>query len=626
LKNAFNNSELKRELGLFSAIMLVVANMIGTGIFTTTGFIMQEVGSPYTMLASWLVGGLFALFGALCYGELGALFPHAGGEYVYLREGYGKAMGFLSGWISLIVGFSAPIAAAAIAFATYLFRALPLSGEGFELTAQGVRLLELSPVTGTAVGIIILLSLIHFHSLSMGSRVQNGLTLYKLGFLIVFIICGLWLGQGSTEHLAADFDPESLFQGSFAVSLIFVAFAYSGWNAASYLGSEITNPGRNIPLALVTGTLIVMGLYMLLNLVFLYALSPEEMSGVLEIGTESAVSLFGQQSAVVFSLAIALGLLSVLSAMIVCGPRIYYAMSRDHVFFNTFSRVRRGRGTPAHSIFLQAGIACVMVLTTSFDGLLLYVGFTLSLFAVLTVLGLFRIRWSRPELRSRYRTLGYPVTPLLFILGNTWIIYFTLTSRPLSSVCGLVTIGSGLLVYRYFRGDNSDGGSGKSSSGQSPPGKAKSPLSVLLIATVLVIPLIAPSKALAHGTQGEIAVQQGLLVRAEYSDGEPMAYANIKISRLGEDTPFQQGNLDRRGRFLFLPDQDGTWTVEITDGMGHRLALSRKVDDTESLASIESVKKQHKAELPLAAKLGSGLSVILGLCGIWAWWTSRRSS
>lgn len=621
MKNALNNHELKRELSLFSAIMLVVANMVGTGIFTTTGFIMQEVGSPWAMLASWLIGGLIALFGALCYGELGALFPQAGGEYVYLREGYGKAMGFLSGWISLIVGFSAPIAAAAIAFATYLFQALPLSGEGLELTARGMRLLELSPITLTGVGVILLLSLIHFHSLTLGSRVQNGLTLFKIAILVLFIICGFWLGQGSTEHMAADLRPGSLFQGSFAVSLIFVAFAYSGWNAASYLGGEITNPGKNLPLALVIGTVLVMGLYLLLNMIFLYALSPEEMSGVLEIGTKSAVSLFGASSGAIFSLAIALGLLSVLSAMIMSGPRIYYAMARDNVFFKTFSHVRQGRSSPAHSIFLQAGIACVMVLTTSFNGLLLYVGFTLSLFAALTVLGLFRIRWSRPELRSRYRTLGYPVTPILFVLANAWIISYTLASRPLSSICGLVTIGSGLAVYWHFRRRNNGGGSGPSFSARG----TSSLLALLVLGSGLLLGSGAPSKALAHGTEGGITVQQGLIVQAEYSDGEPMAYANIKISRMGENTPFQQGNLDRRGRFLFLPDQNGTWTVEITDGMGHRLALSKEISDLDRLASVRPREGKEKAPLPMTAKAGMGLAIILGLAGIWAWWASRRS-
>jgi len=621
LKNALNNYDLSRELGLFSAIMLVVANMVGTGIFTTTGFIMQEVSSPYTMLASWAVGGLFALFGALCYGELGALFPQAGGEYVYLREGYGKAMGFLSGWISLIVGFSAPIAAAAIAFATYLFQALPLSGEGLELTLGGVRLFELSPITVTAVVVILLLSLIHFHSLTLGSKVQNGLTIFKIGFLLLFIICGFWLGQGSTEHIAADFEPASLFQGSFAVSLVFVAFAYSGWNAAAYLGGEITNPGRNIPLALVTGTLLVMGLYLLLNLVFLYALSPEEISGVLEIGTKSADALFGASSGTIFSLAISLGLLSVLSAMIVCGPRIYYAMARDNVFFRIFSRVRQGRSTPAHSIFLQAGIACAMVLTTSFDGLLLYVGFTLSLFAVLTVLGLFRIRWSRPELKSRYRTLGYPVTPLLFVLGNAWIIYFTLANRPLSSICGLVTIGSGLAVYWHFHRRNNGDGPTPSATER----RARNILPLLVLGSALLLPPGAPSQALAHGTEGGIAVRQGLLVEAEYSDGEPMAYANISISRVGEDTPFQQGNLDRQGRFLFLPDKNGTWSVVVTDGMGHRLSLSRRIKDLDRLRAAPSPKAKPESEASPTTKLGLGLAIILGLSGIWAWWASRRS-
>jgi hypothetical protein len=296
-------------------------------------------------------------------------------------------------------------------------------------------------------------------------------------------------------------------------------------------------------------------------------------------------------------------------------------MARDNVFFKTFSHVRQGRSSPAHSIFLQAGIACVMVLTTSFNGLLLYVGFTLSLFAALTVLGLFRIRWSRPELRSRYRTLGYPVTPILFVLANAWIISYTLASRPLSSICGLVTIGSGLAVYWHFRRRNNGGGSGPSFSARG----TSSLLALLVLGSGLLLGSGAPSKALAHGTEGGITVQQGLIVQAEYSDGEPMAYANIKISRMGENTPFQQGNLDRRGRFLFLPDQNGTWTVEITDGMGHRLALSKEISDLDRLASVRPREGKEKAPLPMTAKAGMGLAIILGLAGIWAWWASRRS-
>ena len=243
----------------------------------------------------------------------------------------------------------------------------------------------------------------------------------------------------------------SLFQERFPVSLIFVSFAYSGWNAAAYLGGEIKNPGRNIPLALFAGTIVVICLYMLLNVVYIYALPVEEMNGVLEIGTKATMSLFGKGIAEYFTGAIAIALLSVLSAMIMTGPRVYYAMAKDGVFFNLFGEVDRSHRTPAYSIFLQAGIAIVMVITASFDKLLLYIGFTLSLFAMLTVLGMVVLRFRKPSIERGYKTFGYPVTPLLFILGNVWIIYFSLIRRPVCSLFGLGTIALGLLIYFYFR-------------------------------------------------------------------------------------------------------------------------------------------------------------------------------
>ena len=207
MKNSLCNHDLKREIGFFSAVILVVANMIGTGIFTTSGFIMEELGNPQTMLLCWFVGGIFALCGALCYGELGAMFPHAGGEYVFLRESFGKCMGFLSGWISLIVGFSAPIAAASIAFATYFFRffSLPLD-PSMTFSILGVNIISISPLCIVAIGIIIIFSLIHFHSLRVGSRVQNVLTLFKLVVIFVFIVSGLLWGHGSTSHFSEALD------------------------------------------------------------------------------------------------------------------------------------------------------------------------------------------------------------------------------------------------------------------------------------------------------------------------------------------------------------------------------------------------------------------------------------
>ncbi|MGB9590918.1 MAG: APC family permease [Candidatus Kryptoniota bacterium] len=451
MKNRLNNSELKREIGLFSATILVIANMVGTGIFTTSGFIIKELGDPQTMLLCWFLGGIFALSGAFCFGELGAMFPRAGGEYVFLRESFGKGAAFLSGWISLIVGFSAPIAAAAIAFATYLFRLLLVPAAGFTFNIFGINILTISTVTISAVCIIIIISTIHYHSIFLGTKVQNVLTLFKVSLIILFIIAGFVWGQGSASHFKSSFIVNTIFQDKFAVSLIFVSFAYSGWNAAAYLGGEIIMPGRNIPLALLAGTFFVMCFYLMLNVVYIYALPATKMQGVLEVGAVSAIALFGKDIGQYFTGAIALGLLSVLSAMIMAGPRVYYAMAKDGVFFELFGKVNALHRTPVYSISLQAAISILMVLTASFDALLLYIGFTLSLCATLTVIGMMKLRFTKPELQREYKTIGYPLTPLMFIAGNLWIIYFSIMSRPITAIAGVGTIGFGLLVYYYFR-------------------------------------------------------------------------------------------------------------------------------------------------------------------------------
>lgn len=453
MKNSLNHQGLKREIGFISATILVVANMIGTGIFTTSGFIVQELGNYQTMLLCWLVGGLFALCGALCYGELGARFPQAGGEYIYLKEAFGKWMGFLSGWISLIVGFSAPIAAASMAFAAYFFQAFYIFKDpNIILSLPGVNVITLSWQSMVGIGVIIFLSLTHYHSLRIGAKVQNFLTLFKVGIMLVFIGAGLYSSQGSFVHFSAKANINHLFQNKFAVSLIFVTFAYSGWNAAAYLGEEIKTPTRNIPLALICGTFSVMGLYLLINLVFIYALPVKEMSGVIDVGAKASRVLFGEHIGRYFSAAIAAGLLSVLSAMIMTGPRVYYAMSKDGMFFELFGKVSEIHRTPANSIFLQAAIAILMVITASFDKLLLYIGFTLSLFAMLTVVGMILLRMRQPADNGTYRTLGYPVTPAIFISGNLYIIYYSIQSRPEASLAGIATIGLGLIFYLYFVG------------------------------------------------------------------------------------------------------------------------------------------------------------------------------
>jgi len=451
MQNNDVSNGLKREIGFFSATILVVANMIGTGIFTTSGFIIQELGSPGSLLLCWIIGGIFALSGALCYGELGAMFPLAGGEYVYLRESFGKLMSFLSGWISLIVGFSAPIAAATIAFATYFFRAFPtLLPMDMNASLCNNSILIVTPVTMIASVIIIIFSLIHSHSLWFGSRVQNVLTIFKLLLIVSFVAGGFFWGKGSMPRLFDTSQTTSVFSGSFAVSLIYISFAYSGWNAAAYLGSEIKNPARNIPFSLLTGTFLVMILYFLLNVIYLYALSVPEMSGVLEVGAKAAITLFGEQVSYFVAGAIAIGLLSVISAMILAGPRVYYAMARDGVFIKTLAKLRKKHQTPAYAIVLQGALAIVMAITASFDKLLIYIGFTLSLFAVLTVCGLIILRRRNHHRHSAYKTWGYPLTPIIFIVGNLWIIFYSIKNKPLTSGFGLGTIALGGLVYLFI--------------------------------------------------------------------------------------------------------------------------------------------------------------------------------
>jgi len=452
VKNNLNGPELKREIGFFTATILVIANMVGTGIFTTSGFVIKELGSPTAMLICWAAGGVFALCGALCYGELGSRYPQAGGEYVYLKETFGKWMGFLSGWISLVVGFSAPIAAAAIAFAIYSFQMLSITAEPpLVLPIMGIPVVSISSQSLVAISIVILFSVVHYHSLKVGSRVQNLLTVFKVALVVAFISAGFLSENGTPANFWITSKPAAGFAEKFAVSLIFISFAYAGWNASAYIGGEIKIPGRNIPLSLLVGTVFVTGLYLLLNVVYIYALTPVQMSGAVDVGARTAVSLFGEKISKLVSGAIALGLLSVLSAMIMTGPRVYYAMSKDRVFFELFAKVSKARHTPAHSIFLHAGIAIVLVITASYEKLLIYIGFTLSLFAMLTVVGLVRLRLKKGANPSGYRTFGYPITPLIFIIGNLWIIWFSVKSRPIPALCGIATIGMGLCAYLYFK-------------------------------------------------------------------------------------------------------------------------------------------------------------------------------
>ena len=435
-----SKDHLERQLTLTPLVLLIIANMIGSGIFTTTGFIMQDVQNPSAMLLCWFIGGLLALAGALCYGELGAMFPAAGGDYVFLRESFGKRIAFLSGWISLWVGFSAPIAAVAIAFGNYINGALPI-----EMQSSGLPSI-------LAVSVIVIFTWVHARGLLFGAWIQNVITFAKILLILLLIGIGLTWGNGSFQHFKAPLSYSHIFSGNFATSLIFVSFAYSGWNACVYLGSEIKNAGRNIPVSIIAATLAVIVMYILINVLYIYAVDPKEMYGVQEIGILAASKLFGEKIGSFFGIAIAFCLLSAVSSMIMIGPRVYYAMAQDQLFLKVFRGTDQSRHVPFYAIILQTSIAIVLIVTSTFYAILMYVGFVLAVFSSLTVLGMMILRWRDPNRPRPYKTWGYPLTPLLFVMGNLWIVIFSIRDNVTSFVWGLITIAAGWLIYEFFGG------------------------------------------------------------------------------------------------------------------------------------------------------------------------------
>ncbi|MDF1561588.1 MAG: amino acid permease [Deltaproteobacteria bacterium] len=419
---------LERRFGLLTATGVVAASMIGTGVFTTTGLLSAQLEGGGTVLLAWLLGGLFALCGALAYGELAASISRNGGEYRFLAEAYHPAVGFAAGFISLVVGFSAPTAASAVAFGKYL-----------EALVPGL------PASASAVVLILGLAALHTARVKVGAAVQDLFVVVKIGLILVFLVGAAFLLPAQPVG-DLTLSGEALLGSPFAVGLIFVAFAYSGWNGAAYLAGEVREPARTLPLALLLGTGLVTLLYLGLNLVFLLGLEPAALKGTVEVGHLAAVSLFGEAAGRLLSTGIALALVSSVSALLMVGPRVYEAMGEDHRPLR-FLRLRPDGGGPAASIVLQAALALVLVLTLSFDALLMYIGFTLSLSAALTVAGVFVLRRRQPDLPRPYRTWGYPLTPLLFVGFALWMIVWSVGQRPREALLGVATIVVGLLLH-----------------------------------------------------------------------------------------------------------------------------------------------------------------------------------
>lgn len=419
--------------------------MVGTGIFTTSGFIAPRLGEAWLLLLLWLAGGVLALAGALCYAELGARFPRAGGEYVFLREAFGPFPAFLSGWVSLVVGFSAPIAAAAVAGAGYLLQAWPglarpLALAGYSLPAE----------TWLALLLLGALTALHCLSLGLGLGVQNVLTLVKLAALALLAAGGLGAAPAGVAAAVSPAAGASL-AGGVATSLVFVSFAYSGFNAAAYLGEELRRPGRNLPLALLLGTGLVTLLYLLLNWGYVHALGMAGLVGVREVGAAVAKAAWGPALGGAFSMLVGLCLLSNLGSMIITGPRVYFAMARDRLFFPQLARLSPRSGLPIKAILTQALVAAVLVLTASFETLLFSIGFILSIFSLLTVAGLMVLRRRAPARSAGFATPLYPLTPLVFLAGQAWMIIFALADDPRRAWPALGALGLGGMVYWYFQ-------------------------------------------------------------------------------------------------------------------------------------------------------------------------------
>jgi APA family basic amino acid/polyamine antiporter len=436
---------LERKLGLFPLTNIVVANMVGAGIFTTSGLLMKDLGNPLVMLGLWILGGAVALCGALSYGELGAAIPHAGGEYIFLSKLYHPIAGFLSGWVSFFVGFSAPIAASAIGFSEYFTPAFPgLLHLGIFGNAEAEILKKIY-----ACLIVITFTLIHMRGIEFGSKVQNLLTVLKVGLIVGLVAAAFFSGKGTMAHLFQGTSYKFDFGGwkTAGLSLMWIMFAYSGWNASAYIGSEVKNPSRNLPRSLILGTGIVILLYMGLNLFYIYAVAPADMSGVISIGRLAAGNLFGKSFENVLSILISFALFSSLSAFIILGPRVYYSMAKDKCFFKFASDVHPVHKVPAKSVLLQ-GLIAVVILIFRLDQILTFMGFSLGIFPILAVIGVFKVRRSG---MSPYKMPGYPVVPIIYILAAIMILILGFLRSPGPSSIAILTVVVGVPAYFLFK-------------------------------------------------------------------------------------------------------------------------------------------------------------------------------
>ena len=419
-----------RSVGFLTACSIVIANIIGTGIFTSLGFQLANIQSGFVLLMLWVVGGAAALCGALCYGELGAALPRSGGEYHFLSKIYHPALGFMAGFVSATVGFSAPIALAAMAFGKYL---------------QGV--LDVGSPIFFSFAVVWLVALFHLKNLRLGSAFQNLSTLIKLLLIAALIVAGFFVyPKQPIGFFPAPGDTTLIFGAPFAVALVYVMYSYSGWNAAVYITGEIKRPEKNVPRSLLVGTGMVIVLYVLLNAIFLATTPAEELKGQLEVALIAGKHIFGANGGRVAGAVICLGLISAISSMTWIGPRVTMSMGEDHWLLRLMGR-KNFHGIPANAIVLQLLIVNLLLLTRSFESVVQYTQFSLLLCSLFTVLGVIVLRMTRPELARPYRVWAYPLPPIIFATITIWMMFYLLRWKTTESLAGLATALVGLLLY-----------------------------------------------------------------------------------------------------------------------------------------------------------------------------------
>ena len=430
----------RQKIGLYAATAIVAANMIGTGVFTSLGFQVLSLQTGFAIVALWLIGGIAALSGALSYGELSAAMPRSGGEYHLLSKIYHPVAGFLSGWVSVAVGFTAPIAAASMAMGEYLSRVLVSMGLiGKSGKPAAVIVIAMAGVT--------LVSLVHLLNVKIVSRFQVFFTGLKIGLILMLIVCGFILSGGQEVSFMPDSAGiDSIFTAGFAVSLVYVMYSYSGWNASIYVAGDIEKPGRHLPLSLIFGTLIVALLYVPINAVFMYSTPVSEMKGQVDVGYIAASNIFGATGGLIMGLLISIGLISAISSMVWTGPRVTQVMGEDMRILKFLSATNRN-GVPHVSLLFQYLLVIVLILTSSFDAVINYIGFILSLSSFLTVLGVIILRFREPGMTRPYRTWLYPVTPVIYLLVAGWMMFFVVKGKPVVFLAGLGTLILGLILY-----------------------------------------------------------------------------------------------------------------------------------------------------------------------------------